>query len=144
LVDWTKSLINLAPRAGLPGACGANGLAWLTSPKARIGAIRGSVALANRHSSSSQQGLALYDEASRALAEVHRIDEVKRRLASDVHQVVFAPVGEHSANPAEVRHRIERLVGGPYLELYGRRPADGSVDQKRLLAGQAPADTGAQ
>jgi hypothetical protein len=38
--------------------------------------------------------------------------------------VVIAPVGEHSAKPEEVRRRIERLVGGPYLELYGRKPVD--------------------
>lgn len=44
------------------------------------------------------------------------------RLAKDVHQVVLAPVGEHSAKPDEVRRRIERLFGGPYLELYGRKP----------------------
>jgi N6-adenosine-specific RNA methylase IME4 len=44
-----------------------------------------------------------------------------KRLAADVHQVVFAPVGEHSAKPEEVRRRIERLFAGPYLELYGRR-----------------------
>jgi N6-adenosine-specific RNA methylase IME4 len=42
------------------------------------------------------------------------------RLATDVHQVVFAPVGDHSAKPEEVRRRIERLFPGPYLELYGR------------------------
>jgi N6-adenosine-specific RNA methylase IME4 len=43
-----------------------------------------------------------------------------RRLANDVLQVVTAPVGEHSAKPEEVRHRIERLFPGPYLELYAR------------------------
>jgi N6-adenosine-specific RNA methylase IME4 len=43
------------------------------------------------------------------------------RLAFDVHQVVMAPVGEHSEKPAEVRRRIERLFPGPYLELYGRK-----------------------
>jgi N6-adenosine-specific RNA methylase IME4 len=47
------------------------------------------------------------------------------RLASDVHQVVMAPVGEHSAKPEEVRRRIERLFPGPYLELYGRKPVPG-------------------
>jgi MT-A70 len=47
------------------------------------------------------------------------------RLATDVHQVVLAPVGEHSAKPEEVRRRIERLFGGPFLELYGRRPVAG-------------------
>ena len=43
------------------------------------------------------------------------------RLATDVHQVVLAPVGEHSTKPEEVRRRIERLFPGPYLELYGRK-----------------------
>jgi N6-adenosine-specific RNA methylase IME4 len=47
------------------------------------------------------------------------------RLAHDVHQVVFAPVGEHSAKPEDVRHHIERLFAGPYLELYGRKPVAG-------------------
>jgi N6-adenosine-specific RNA methylase IME4 len=47
------------------------------------------------------------------------------RLAKDVHQIVVAPVGEHSAKPEEVRRRIERLVAGPYLELYGRKPVKG-------------------
>jgi N6-adenosine-specific RNA methylase IME4 len=48
-----------------------------------------------------------------------------QRLAADVLQVVLAPVGEHSAKPEEVRGRIERLFGGPYLELYARKSAPG-------------------
>jgi N6-adenosine-specific RNA methylase IME4 len=48
-----------------------------------------------------------------------------KRLAPDVHQIIQAPVGEHSAKPEEVRRRIERLVDGPYLELYARKPVDG-------------------
>jgi N6-adenosine-specific RNA methylase IME4 len=47
------------------------------------------------------------------------------RLNADVHQVVLAPVGEHSEKPEEVRRRIERLFPGPYLELYARKPAPG-------------------
>jgi N6-adenosine-specific RNA methylase IME4 len=47
------------------------------------------------------------------------------RLAADVHQVVMASVGEHSAKPEEVRRRIERLVAGPYLELFARKPVTG-------------------
>jgi site-specific DNA-methyltransferase (adenine-specific) len=47
------------------------------------------------------------------------------RLANDVHQVVMAPVREHSGKPEEVRQRIERLFPGPYLELYARKPAPG-------------------
>jgi N6-adenosine-specific RNA methylase IME4 len=43
-----------------------------------------------------------------------------RRLASDVHQVVMAPVGGHSEKPEEAAQRIERLYPGPYLELFAR------------------------
>ena len=46
------------------------------------------------------------------------------RLSMDVHQVVIAPVGEHSEKPDEVYRRIERLYPGPYLELFARRPRD--------------------
>jgi N6-adenosine-specific RNA methylase IME4 len=38
---------------------------------------------------------------------------------------VFAPRGEHSEKPEEVRRRIERLFPGPYLELYGRKLVPG-------------------
>jgi N6-adenosine-specific RNA methylase IME4 len=44
-----------------------------------------------------------------------------QRMAKDVHEVVIAPVGEHSEKPEEVRRRIERLYLGPYLELFARR-----------------------
>jgi N6-adenosine-specific RNA methylase IME4 len=47
------------------------------------------------------------------------------RLAMDVHSVVVAPVQEHSRKPAEVRSRIERLVAGPYLELFAREQVPG-------------------
>ena len=43
------------------------------------------------------------------------------RQAKDVHQVVRSPVSEHSRKPDEVQVRIERLLPGPYLELFGRR-----------------------
>jgi N6-adenosine-specific RNA methylase IME4 len=45
-------------------------------------------------------------------------------LSKDVHQVVIAPVGEHSEKPDEVYRRIERLYPGPYLELFARRPRE--------------------
>ena len=48
-----------------------------------------------------------------------------RRMATDVHQVIMAPVGAHSAKPQEARARIERLYLGPYLELFGRAPVQG-------------------
>jgi len=43
-----------------------------------------------------------------------------KRDAMDVHQVIMSPVSEHSKKPDEARSRIERLLPGPYLELYGR------------------------
>jgi N6-adenosine-specific RNA methylase IME4 len=48
-----------------------------------------------------------------------------RRLSADVHQVVVAPVMEHSTKPDEIYRRIERLYPGPYLELFARRPRPG-------------------
>jgi N6-adenosine-specific RNA methylase IME4 len=47
------------------------------------------------------------------------------RLSADVHQVVIAPVAEHSEKPDEAYRRMERLYGGPYLELFARKPRDG-------------------
>jgi N6-adenosine-specific RNA methylase IME4 len=44
-----------------------------------------------------------------------------KRLDKGVHQVIVSPVGEHSRKPDEVQVRIERLLEGPYLELFGRR-----------------------
>ena len=43
------------------------------------------------------------------------------RRAADVEQVVMAPVMEHSRKPDEVHKRTERLLAGPYLELFARR-----------------------
>lgn len=48
-----------------------------------------------------------------------------KRINKDVHQVIQCPVMEHSRKPEETHVRIERLVPGPYLELYGRRPMRG-------------------
>lgn len=43
--------------------------------------------------------------------------------ATDVDELVVAPVREHSRKPAEVRRRITRLVGGPYMELFAQSRA---------------------
>jgi N6-adenosine-specific RNA methylase IME4 len=47
------------------------------------------------------------------------------RLDMGVHQIIMAPVAEHSRKPDEAAARIERLLAGPYLELFGRRPREG-------------------
>lgn len=44
-----------------------------------------------------------------------------KRLAFDVPQVIEAKRMAHSAKPEAVQDRIERLVDGPYLELFARR-----------------------
>ena len=47
------------------------------------------------------------------------------RLRADVQQIVQAQRSAHSVKPEEVQDRIERLVAGPYLELFARRHRPG-------------------
>lgn len=47
------------------------------------------------------------------------------RLHADVRQGIIEPAREHSRKPDCVYKRIERLVGGPYLELFARTPRGG-------------------
>lgn len=48
-----------------------------------------------------------------------------RRLSKGVRQVIAYPRREHSRKPDEQYERIERLVGGPYLEMFGRQQRAG-------------------
>lgn len=48
-----------------------------------------------------------------------------KRLNADVAEVLHAPRARHSQKPEEAYERIERLVAGPYLELFARQPRDG-------------------
>ena len=43
-----------------------------------------------------------------------------RRINNDVRQAIIEPRREHSRKPDCVHDRIERLVSGPYLELFAR------------------------
>jgi N6-adenosine-specific RNA methylase IME4 len=43
-----------------------------------------------------------------------------KRIAADVAQLIVEPRREHSRKPDCVHGRIERLVAGPYLELFAR------------------------
>jgi N6-adenosine-specific RNA methylase IME4 len=59
-----------------------------------------------------------------------------RRSAGDVAKLLIAPRREHSRKPEETYVRIERLLPGPYLELFARqrRPGwDGLGDQDGLF-----------
>ena len=44
-----------------------------------------------------------------------------KRMAADVRQAIIAPRREHSRKPDGIHERIERLVAGPYLELFSRQ-----------------------
>lgn len=48
-----------------------------------------------------------------------------KRQNADVRQVILAPLREHSRKPDETRKRIERLVAGPYLEMFARTTVPG-------------------
>lgn len=48
-----------------------------------------------------------------------------RRLNADVRQGIIAPRREHSRKPDGIHARIERLVAGPYLELFARQKRGG-------------------
>jgi N6-adenosine-specific RNA methylase IME4 len=48
-----------------------------------------------------------------------------KRLNADVRQVIQFPLREHSRKPDGVHERIERLVAGPYLELFARQERPG-------------------
>jgi len=48
-----------------------------------------------------------------------------RRQDKGVRQVIMGPRREHSRKPADVRYRIERLVAGPYLEMFAREGVPG-------------------
>lgn len=43
-----------------------------------------------------------------------------KRINADVMQPIIAPRREHSRKPDEIHDRIERLVAGPYIELFAR------------------------
>jgi len=47
------------------------------------------------------------------------------RIHRDVYQVIAEPRRENSRKPDCTRQRIERLVAGPYLELFARSPRRG-------------------
>lgn len=48
-----------------------------------------------------------------------------KRRAANVRQGIIAPRREHSRKPDEIHQRIERLVAGPYLELFARQQRPG-------------------
>jgi N6-adenosine-specific RNA methylase IME4 len=60
--------------------------------------------------------------------------------AKDVRRLVVERRREHSRRPDCVRERIERLVAGPYLELFARETKEGwdcwAIRLRSLIMGQ--------
>lgn len=48
-----------------------------------------------------------------------------KRQAADVRQAIIQPLREHSRKPDGIHKRIERLVAGPYVELFCREKRPG-------------------
>jgi N6-adenosine-specific RNA methylase IME4 len=48
-----------------------------------------------------------------------------KRVSAGVRQAIVAPAREHSRKPDGIHERIERLVAGPYLELFARQQRAG-------------------
>lgn len=48
-----------------------------------------------------------------------------KRLSAAIHEVIIAPVREHSRKPEEAWQRIERYAAGPYIELNSRTERQG-------------------
>jgi N6-adenosine-specific RNA methylase IME4 len=48
-----------------------------------------------------------------------------KRINHDVAELIIGPVREHSRKPGEVYDRVERLVAGPYCELFARQHRPG-------------------
>jgi N6-adenosine-specific RNA methylase IME4 len=69
-------------------------------------------------------GLGYWTRANAELCLLATRDRPKR-LDCDVPQLIVGPVQEHSRKPDEALERIERLVPGPYLELFARRARPG-------------------
>ena len=67
-----------------------------------------------------QMGMGYWTRASSEPCLLATRGEPKCRR-HDVHQGVIAPRREHSRKPEGIHARIERLVAGPYLELFARQ-----------------------
>lgn len=48
-----------------------------------------------------------------------------RRISKGVRQTIIEPRREHSRKPEEAALRVQRLVGGPYLEMFARAQRPG-------------------
>jgi N6-adenosine-specific RNA methylase IME4 len=62
------------------------------------------------------------------------------RVARDVRRLIVAPRREHSRKPDEIYERIERLVDGPYCELFARQRKAGWASWGNQIDKFTPSD----
>lgn len=55
---------------------------------------------------------------------VEQLMVTEEEYYQDISEVIWSPISTHSAKPDEQYSKIERLFGGPYLEMF-HRPRDG-------------------
>lgn len=60
-----------------------------------------------------------------------------RRLSKGVRQIIEEPIRQHSRKPDDIYRRIERLVAGPYCELFATRRWPGWSGWGRDYPGRA-------
>lgn len=70
-------------------------------------------------------GQGYYSRANAEIMLLYTLRKPPPRKSLDVPQLIIAPVGKHSAKPAESYDRVERLFHGPYIELFARKHRPG-------------------
>ena len=70
-------------------------------------------------------GLGKYTRLGSEVCLVFTTKRPRKRLSASVPQVLISERGRHSEKPDEIRARIERLVPGPYCELFARQHRPG-------------------
>lgn len=92
------------------------GFAWLKAHGGQVEMFRDDI--------DAQVGMGYWTRANSEVCLLATRGKPKR-LNADVRQGIIAPRREHSRKPDGVHERIERLVAGPYLELFARQQRPG-------------------
>ena len=90
------------------------GFCWLKADPYRLWGLEEDV----------RMGLGYWTRANSEMCLLATRGKPKRQHA-DVKQAIIAPRREHSRKPDGIHQRIERLVAGPYLELFARQKRPG-------------------
>ncbi len=77
-----------------------------------------------RDDANPRMGMGYWTRANSEICLLATKGRPKRR-ASDVRQAIVEPLREHSRKPDCIYERIERLVAGPYIELFARQHRPG-------------------